>query len=295
MESSTADLSEYQWTTGAGAYFPGERAVVHGKDLFSELGDLEWMEFLVFGVCGRIPDKRLPRLLSAIWTYCASYPDPRLWNMRVGSLAGTARSTVALGVSAGLALSEATIFGHAPILAASSLLYEVRQRYDNGESLAQIIKDKISTRPTDTRPGNGKNRKVSVLCGFGRPISRREERLIPLLKAMDELDLKNGPMVTFAFDIEACLLKMGLPNMYLNAGGLIAALFCDLGLTLEEQYHLSVLQHGAGIIICAQDATNHKEGTFFPIRCSRIHCPEHAPRRWQRGGKTTGKMQTSTT
>ncbi|MEJ2446020.1 MAG: hypothetical protein P8Y42_21645 [Exilibacterium sp.] len=272
---------ETQWDTELGGYFPGERAVLHGKDLFSELKDLEWMEFLIFGVCGRMPDKKQARLLSNVWTLCASYPDPRLWNNRVGALAGVARSTGSLGISAGIAVSESTVYGHATLISSSKLLLELKQRVDGGENLAKILKDKILERPMNARPSSGKMRKPSVLSGFGRPVSKREERIAPLMAAASELGFANGPMVTLAFEVEATLLELGLRTAYLNAGGLISALFCDQGFSLREQYYLSVLQHSACVTFCAADAAKHREGSFFPLCCEQIKYNGKPPRKWR--------------
>ncbi len=272
---------ELQWNTKLGGYFPGERAVLHGKDLFSELKDLEWMEFLIFGVCGRMPDKKQARLLSSIWTLCASYPDPRLWNNRVSALASVARSTGSLGIGAGIAVSEATVYGHATIVSASKLLLEVKQRVSGGETLAQILKNKILERPMNARPSSGKTRKPSVLSGFGRPVSRREERIKPLMDVAANLGFADGPMVTLAYKIEAKLLELGLRTAYLNAGGLVSALFCDQGFSLWEQYYLSVLQHSACVTFCAADAAKHREGSFFPLCCEQIIYQGVPSRRWK--------------
>ena len=93
---------ENTWTTSLGAYFPGERVVLRGRDLFTELKDLSWIGLLIYGITGNIPDQKSVRLLNGIWTLATSYPDPRIWNNRIGALAGTARSTATLGVSAGI-------------------------------------------------------------------------------------------------------------------------------------------------------------------------------------------------
>ena len=44
---------EDHWVTDLGAWFPGERVVFRGKDLFQELGDSSWMGLLLYGITGR--------------------------------------------------------------------------------------------------------------------------------------------------------------------------------------------------------------------------------------------------
>ena len=48
------------WHTEMGAWFPGERVVFRGKDLFTELGELSWFKYLMFGITGKnFSDRRI--------------------------------------------------------------------------------------------------------------------------------------------------------------------------------------------------------------------------------------------
>src|SRR5919108_6452472 len=89
--------NEDRWVTTIGAYFPGERVVFRGKDLFHDLKDLSWMALLLYGITGRIPDERQVRLFNGFWTLCTSYPEPRIWNNRVAALAGNVKKQGTLG------------------------------------------------------------------------------------------------------------------------------------------------------------------------------------------------------
>ncbi len=271
---------EQEWPTAQGRYFPGERAVVCGRDLFSELNHMSWIEFLIFGVCGYVPDKKAVRMLNAIWVLCPSYPDPRLWPIRIGTLAGVARSTGALGVHAGNAISEASVYGYATGQKATALLLEVARRHKAGETIYQIVRDIILSRPQGVRATSGKDRTPSPVSGFGRPVSTKEERLEPLLNVAKELGLTEGPIVKLAFAMEKEFLSMGLKNMFMNVGGLVSALYCDLGFSPQQQYYLSVLQHSAGIVFSSVDAVKHPEGSFFPLRCENIEYKGAAERLW---------------
>ncbi len=93
-----------------GGCFMGSHVVFRGKDLHAELGDASWLDLYLFGITGRRFSSAQLRLLEAVWVY-TSYPDARIWNNRVAALAGSARSTGNLAISAALAASEAAIFG----------------------------------------------------------------------------------------------------------------------------------------------------------------------------------------
>ena len=122
---------EDNWQTEMGAWFPGERVVLRGKDVFTELNECSWMEYLVYAVTGKESPK-LAKIIEGLWLLSTSFPDPRLWNNRVAALAGSARSTGVLAVSAGIAISEATVYGLKPIKGALDFLYRASEKKDSG-------------------------------------------------------------------------------------------------------------------------------------------------------------------
>ena len=177
-EIDKLEFWENNWLTDMGGWFPGERVVLRGQDMFSELRDLSWMGQLMFGICGRQFNKKQVQLFDGIWRISTSFPDPRLWNNRIAALAVSARSTSNLGVSAGIAVSEATIYGHRPLLATMNFLYTTQKKLERGVSLESILKERLD-RLVNGRPGSGKNRQVAKVPGFGRPITKQDERVIP--------------------------------------------------------------------------------------------------------------------
>lgn len=267
---------ENTWTTSLGAYFPGERVVLRGRDLFTELKDLSWIGLLIYGITGNIPDEKSVRLLNGIWTLATSYPDPRIWNNRIGALAGTARSTATLGVSAGIAITEAVVYGLQPVLGATQLLIDVRERLDRGDELADVIARRLE-QPCD----DNNQRRLAALPGFGRPVSSRDERIAPLMSLAEELGFAQGPSVSLAFKIEETLLQSGRSKLYLNVAGLMAALLSDQGYTPAQQYQLCVLCSSGGMLFCAADAAAQPQGRFFPMRCSSIKYRGKASRQWK--------------
>jgi len=264
MNEPTELLSaEDNWETRMGFSFSGERVVYRGKDLFHDLRHLSWMQLYLYGITGRIFTEQQIKLFEGIWTLCTSYPDPRVWNNRVGSLAGTARSTGTLGLSAAIAVSEATIYGGRPIIRSFDFLIRTKRELAQGKYLQKIIEEELEKR--------------RAINGYGRPIVNRDERILPLLKLAKELNLADGPYTQLAFEVEN-VLSQGRWRMRMNVAALAAALSADQGLTEREYYLFLIPCFTAGTMPCFIEANARQEGSFLPIRCSRIHY-EGAPRR----------------
>jgi hypothetical protein len=247
--------SEDHWVTVMGAWFPGERVVLRGQDLFHDLKDLSWMALLLYGITGRIPDERQVRLFNGFWTLCTSYPEPRLWNNRVTALAGTTRSTAALAIGAANAVSEASIYGRRPGMRAIDFLLRTKEQLDKGQDLSELVRTEL--------------KKYKRIFGYGRPIIGQDERIEPLMALAKELGFAEGPYVKLAFAVEQILLR-DRGYLHMNIAVLLAALAADQGLSRREYYHFMVLCFSAGMFPCYLDAMNKPEGTFFPLRCDRV-------------------------
>lgn len=267
---------EKTWPSEMGGWFPGREVIFRGQSLLADLHRLPWMGLLVYAITGKIPDECQVKLFEGIWVISTSFPDPRLWNNRVAALAGSARSTTTLGVSAAIAVSEATIYGHRPLLAASEFLAEVGQREAAGEELESILLGIYGAGGRGS-PGCGKQRDPAKIPGFGRPVTPVDERLGPLLSYAQELGCGSGEAVQLAFRIEDCLQLLGL-NLRMNVASLMAALCSDQGMRSRQFYHFVTLCFSGGILACAIDAEQHPEGSFFPMRCDAL-CYKGGPRR----------------
>jgi citrate synthase len=274
---------EDTWITSMGGCFPENgQVILRDKDLFQDLKDISWMALLIYSITGRIPDQNQLRLFNGIWTICTSYPDPRLWNNRIATLAATSRSTATLGVSGAIAVSEAIIYGHRPMLAAMDFLLQTMAYLDNGIELGQFLIEKLNnTKNTQHgRPGSGRNRQIAILPGYGRPIIQTDERIKPLMELAEDLGYAHGSYVKLAFRIEKTLLDMEY-NLHMNIAALIAALAADQSLTPGQFYYYIILCFCGGMIPCALDASKQSPGTFFPLRCDRIHYEGKATRYWK--------------
>src|SRR3569832_1250420 len=131
--------NEGRWRTKMGAFFPGKRVVFRGKDLFTEFGHLSWMQLYLYGITGRNFTEAQGKQYEGMWVLSTSYPDPRLWNNRIGSLAGTSRTTGNLGISAAIAVSEASIYGRRPDIRAINFLLRARRLLNDGKPLNEIV------------------------------------------------------------------------------------------------------------------------------------------------------------
>jgi len=259
-------LEEYvgRLSTSMGAFFPGERVVFRGQNLFTSLKDLDWLELYLYGISGRRYSSQQMRVLHVLWTH-NSYPDARLWNNRVAALAGTARSTGPLGISAAIAVSEAKIYGGASQLRCSEFLTRAKKLVDDGADLEALVRAEIKE-----KRGIG---------GYGRPIISTDERIAPIMVIVREQGLENGPHLKLAFEVERILLQ-GRWRWHMNSVGLTAALCADFGMSPLEYYLGAVPVFLAGMPPCYLDAADKPEGQLFPLPCRMLSYEGVPHRRW---------------
>lgn len=253
--------------TRMGAAYPGERAVFRGHDLHADLRDMDWLDLYVFGITGRRHTPAQLRLLHAVWTY-TSYPDARLWNNRVAALAGSARSTPALGLGAALAVSEAVIYGGQAGLRAFDFLLRARERVEAGDDLDHVVAAELEARR---------------IYGYGRPIHTDDERNTWMQALAAELGLDRGPHLALAFSLEKALLARGKP-LRMNYAALAAALIADLAFSRSEFQLFWTPVFFAGMPPCYLEALERSEGLTFPLACATIRYEGAPPRRWQAAG-----------
>lgn len=257
--------AEDNWVTDIGAWFPGERVVYRGRDLLTAFNGESWFRLLTYGITGREFSENQIKLFEGLWILSGSFPEPRLWNNRIMALAGTARSTCALAIGAATAVSEASVYGRRAETRAYAFLARTRELLEQGGSLADIIQQELASR--------------RVIHGFGRPLTRQDERIEPIMHLARSLGCAEGEFTRLAFEINECLERMRL-RFRMNAAALIAALCADQGLSRQEFYQMAILAFSAGMFPCYVDALAHPEGSFFPLRCSRIAYEGAARRAW---------------
>jgi len=266
------------WSTSMGGWQPGKDVSFRGKSLLNDLNHLSWMSLIIYAITGKETEPKQLELYEGIWVISTSFPDPRLWNNRVATLASNARSTPVLGISAGIAVSEATIYGHRPLIATIDFLYDVKNKIDRGANLHDELKKRYLS-STSSAPGKGKNRHPAKIPGFGRPITPVDERRKPLLDLAKKCQVDHRPILNLALEIEG-QLKTIAPALKMNIATLMAALCADQGMSPREFYYFVSLCFSGGILACAIDAEAHQEGSFFPLPCSAIEYSGKPRRQW---------------
>lgn len=250
--------------TRMGACYPGSHAVFRGHDLHAELRDMDWVELYVFGITGRRLSPNQIRMLHAIWVY-TSYPDARLWNNRVAALAGTARSSANLGVTAALAVSEATTYGGQAGIRAIDFLISACKKAEEGADLNELIMTEAKARR---------------VYGYGRPINSTDERIPWMVVLAGQLGLDQGAHFKLAFEIEKVLVAHN-PKLKMNYAALHAALIADMGLSAREYQLLRIPTFLAGMPPCLVEAASKPEGALFPIACDSIAYEGESRRSWR--------------
>jgi len=240
--------------TKVGACWPGTRAVFRGHDLHQDLRNSDWMDLYVFGITGRRFTPQQLKLLHGIWVI-TSYPDTRLWNNRVAGLAGNVRSSPTLGMSAGIAVSEATVYGGGAGLRAIDFITRAAKAVDSGQALHAFVGQELTSR---------------YLYGYGRPIHAVDERLQWLAQLAREQGMADGKHFKLAFEVANTLAEMGKTNLKMNYAGMTSALGADLGLSRREFQLFRVPLFFAGMPPCWVEAADKPEGTLFPTPCDGI-------------------------
>jgi len=257
--------------TAAGKCFPGERTVFRGADLHGQLHgadfSLDWMDLYVFGISGRRFSPAQLRVLHTLWT-CTSYPDARLWNNRVAALAGSARSTATLAIAAGIAASEATIFGWQPVMGVADFLVRAKAAQDGGADLAAVVAAELA-----------QHRHIG---GYGRPVAtlQADERIVHVEALLAAHAITPGPHVGLAFAVERELLALGRP-LRMNYAPMLAAVPLDFGFTLAQLHMFITPSLMAGMPPCYLEARERPAGATFALRCDRLAYHGPAPRAWQ--------------
>lgn len=260
--------AENNLVTDMGAWFPGERVVFRGKDLHHDLGDMSWVELYFFGVTGRILAEAQIKIITTIWAY-TSFPEPRMWNNRVAALAANSRSTSALGLSAALAVSEASLYGRRLDARALDFFIKMGRLPSGLDELEGAIESYLY--------------RYRYLPGFGRPVTNIDERIGPLKRVLRETGLHQGKHVLIVQQIERILKAKGL-KLSANFGALTAAIAADMELTVQQYQLFAYFAFIGGMAPCFVDQSSKPEGTFFPLRCDAIVCRKTERRDWTNNG-----------
>ncbi len=254
-----------KFVTSAGAAFPGERAVFRGRDIHAEvMHDTSWLQLQAYGAGAELTTDQAA-LLDTFWVN-TSYPDARVWNNRVASLAGSMRSTSALALSAAHAVSEASIFGRRIDWKAITFLQRVMDGVRAGQSIQECVDEHLRTQ--------GK------IAGYGRPLHNGDERIPAMMAEAEKYRLHDGAFVRLAFEIEEYLATTGKP-LAINASALVCAFGLDFGMTPRQWTIMLYPVFLAGMTPCYLEALEDKPiGAAFAARVDQVDYTGAAPRDW---------------
>lgn len=272
---------EENWQARAGAWFPGERVIMHGENILETMQGKSWMEIMLFAITGKKPDARAAKILDEVLVFSGCIPDPRLWNNRIATLAGTARSNSSLVLGAATAVSNAVIYGFQPGLGALQMLRDIAEKRAAGEPLVNIVQARMQDRKNQRR-GNaakGKKRVIDQFPGYGRPLNKGDERNPSLMELLKRNNAHEGRTIVLAYEIQHTLHELGY-KLNVNMAGLIAAISLDLELGDQEFLHYVTVCFFPGLIACFDDASTQPEGSFFPMRCEQIEYAGESARQW---------------
>lgn len=164
-----------------------------------------------------------------------------------------------------MAICEGINFGHRANIRAIDFLLRTQKSLDEGANLDDLVRKEM--------------KEYRGVAGYGRIIPpKKDERIGPMMDIARELGFADGKYVQLAFQVEETLVK-GRWRRNMNISGLIAALVADQGPNEREHYLYMTPRFTGGMIPCFIDAMAKPEGSFFPLRCSRVQYEGQAPRR----------------
>lgn len=227
------------------------------------LNSLEWLSNYVQAITGRPHTTAQLKVLQASLVI-TGYPDARLWNNRAVTIASNVGSTRELALAAGLAISEAWVYGIGAI-SESYLLLQALARSPAGVD--------------DTAVLNAHKQKFGRWAGYGRPMTNHDERLGVIRDIMLQLGLAPGKHFQLAQNLGQVLEKRPRP-LAQNQASASAAIFLDIGFTRDEMIRFSTFRFLLGMYPLLQFAQNERPGTLFAARCvdvGPISGPQETP------------------
>ena len=242
-------------TSKSGGWTIGGETTLHGYNIHQELThQSSWMQALLLSITGRLFDTQNARLIEAIFV-ATGYPDPRLWCNRIVALAGTAQVPGGAALSVGVASAEAKVYGGQAEYYAAKTFIECHQIYTahGDEALLAHMKLTLKTQ--------------RAIYGFGRPLTKVEERIAPIERMAKDLGIEDGPHLSTVKHMETMLKRY---RLILNFAGYATARLLDLGLTPHQVHQFLTVCFYIGLPPCYIEAFENEPGMFLPIACEDI-------------------------
>lgn len=265
--NSILDQYEGPMHTIVGKAFPGERAVFRGHDVQRDFRDTDWLDMYIYGISGKRLRAEQIKTLHSLFVY-TSYPDARLWCNRVAALTGSTRGTGSLALAAGVAATEAAVYGAGPEITVGDFLARALAATRDGADLDGLVRLELAQH--------------RHMMGYGRPVATDfvDERIPVSLDRMAELGTPVGPHLALAFAVEDALMRVTGKRLPMTMATMLIAVPLDFGLSVREAYLCILPQFTAGMLPCYVEALSRPPGATFVMRCERIAYDGAAPRKW---------------
>jgi len=241
--------------SSSGGWTIGGEATLHGYNIHQELiHHASWMQSMILSVTGRQYPENVAQFIEAMFV-ATGYPDPRLWCNRIVSFAGTARCPAAGAISAGIASAEGKVYGGQSEYFAAKFLDSAHTIHmEQGKvPLERFVKQYVQNK--------------RVVYGYGRPLTKVEERIAPMERVAEKLGIVQGEYLLTAWQVEKQLKRW---RMVMNYGGYVAARLMDFNFSAKEIHQLLITIFYIGLQPCYIEAFEKEPGTFLPIACEDI-------------------------
>lgn len=228
-----------------------------GYDMMNDLvGNTSYMQVYMLNILGRLPERRLADWVEAIHI-CLSWPDPRIWCNQIGALGGSAQTDATAASTAGTLAADSTMYGSRPLLAGVTFIQSAMQRYQQGVSIEEIIKQEVKA-----------HRGQVHIMGYARPLVNGDERIPAMERVTKSLNFEIGEHLLLAYAIDEHLHKHY--GERININGYMSAFLSDQGFTPEEVYRIFSLLVMSGVTACFVEEKDKTPGSFLPLQCDDI-------------------------
>ncbi|MES2662683.1 MAG: hypothetical protein V4629_05200 [Pseudomonadota bacterium] len=240
-----------------GGWKVGKGVTSHNYSLFDDLiGKVSYYQMLILQVTGTLPDTKLATWFDAV-AISLSYPDVRIWTNTIGALGGTARTSSAAGITAGILAADSKMYGVGSLNSIIPFITKLKQSNEKlGFSSLVKISEEIKTKS-----------KIFPIAapGFVKPLIKGDERVPALLKLSTDLDFSVKSHLGAALEFEKIIFEKY--GEQLNLGGYIVAFMLDYQFTANHILAIMALIVSGGVHASYIEYLESPPESLLPLRC----------------------------
>jgi len=235
----------------------GEDVTIEGYSLMNDLmGKTSYMQLHILNATGKLIERKIADWIEVCFMGI-SYPDNRIWCNQISAYAADTHTSVVSATVASILSADSRAYGGSQTRkACMHILQSAYKKYETGISINKII--------NESKFINGK----PIIVGFARPVDRDDERLRPLEKIQETLNIPQGNYLLFAMKLSSYLKKTY--NLSINSGGYSSAFLLDQGFTPDEGYQISAFSVMSGAVACFRNQKEQPSNSFLPTKCEDI-------------------------